>query len=92
MAQLKERLGLQVATKFFWNFCGFSKGCFSMLLGNSFSFEVELYGFMIAVELEYKFRWYLLWIETDSIYVALLFRNDSDKVLWRFRSRWVRTL
>ena len=63
-----------------------------MFLGNNFSFEAELYGFTIAVELEYKFRWYPLWIETDSIYLVLLFRNDSNKDLWRFISKWARAL
>ena len=54
-------------------------------LETGFAFEVELHGFMIAVEMAHKFKWIPLCIETYSIYVVLLFKNNLYKVSWRFR-------
>ena len=71
---------------------GFVKGCFSVFLGIKYAFEAELFGFMIAMEIAEKFGWNTLWLETDSTYVVLLVKNNSQKVPWRFRSRWIRAL
>ena len=66
---------------------GFVKGCFSVGLGIRFSFEAELFGFMIALEITHKFSWNYLWLETDSSYVVLFVKNNSHKVPWHFRNR-----
>ena len=47
---------------------------------------------MIAVGMAYKFKWYPFFLESDSIYVVMLFKNNSYKVSWRLKNRWARSL
>ena len=76
----------------FRNCRGFIKGCFSFHLGIRFAFEAEIMGFIMALEFAHQFDWNNLWVETDSSYVALLFKNQSHQVPWVFRNRWIRAL
>ena len=48
--------------------------------------------FMIAMKIACQFGWNSLWLETDSTFVVLLVKNNSYKVPWRFRYRWIRAL
>ena len=66
------------------------KGCFSISLGTKYAFETEMFGFVIAMEIAYYFGWNSLWVEADSSYVVLLIKNNSHKVPWRFRCRWIK--
>ena len=68
------------------------KGCLSVFLGVKYAFETEHFGFMIAMEIANKFGRNSLWLERDSTYVVLLVKNNSHKVPWCFRCRWIRAL
>ena len=57
----------------FKNCRGFVKGCFSILLVNGFAFEAELLSCLTVIEKAKEMSWDFLWVEIDSIYVALLF-------------------
>ena len=37
-----------------------------MYLGIKFAFKVELTALILAIEIESKFKWKNLWVETDS--------------------------
>ena len=76
----------------FRNSCGFFKGCFNFYLGNKYAFEAEIMSFIMALEFAHKFGWSNLWVETDSVYVVLLFKKQSHHVPWDIRNRWIRAL
>ena len=44
----------------FRTYRGFIKGSFSYYLGINFAFEVELMGFILAIEIAYNWNWYNL--------------------------------
>ena len=68
------------------------KGYFSVSLGVKYAFEAELFGFMFAMKIAHNFGWNSLWLEIDSSYVVLLVQNNSHKVPWHFRCKWMRAL
>ena len=71
---------------------GFVKECFSVCLGIRYAFEAELFRFITAMEIANEFGWNDLWLKTDSSYVVLHVKNNSHRVPWKFRNRWIRAL
>ena len=92
MEPLEAPLGKQVVVVFLGYCRGFINGYFSLYLDIRCAFEAEIFGFMVALEFAFKFGWQNLWVETNSIYVVLLFKNQSFLVLWKIRNRCIHTL
>ena len=76
----------------FRTFRGFIKGCFSLFLGTRLALEVEILGFIIAIEFAYKFKWKNLWVETDSSYIVALFKDNTISMPWKLLNGWLRAI
>ena len=77
---------------FFRNYGGFSKGCSAKPPSILFAFEAELMGIITAIDYARRFDWDYIWFECDSTYVVELLQTKSNKVSWRFLSRWNKTI
>jgi len=62
-------------------------GGFSANLGDCSVFEVEIMGFIFAMELAARHHWRFIWIEGDSTSALLSFSNPSLVSIW-WRNRW----
>lgn len=71
------------------NDCGFVFGIFTIPFSALQPFEAELFTSIYAIELDEFFHIHSLWLESDSIYVAGLFKDDNMVVSWSFRNRWL---
>lgn len=61
--------------------------CFAKHLGNSTSYQVELCGIMIGIEIAHHNHWNQVWFETDSSLVILAIKS-SNSIPWSLRNRW----
>jgi ribonuclease HI len=61
---------------------------FAEFLGNTSSLIAELSGVMRAIELAKANNWQNVWIESDSSFVVLAYKNPYV-VPWSIRSRWL---
>ncbi|XP_057774769.1 uncharacterized protein LOC130993749 [Salvia miltiorrhiza] len=71
---------------------GFVRGCFHVEGGTGFAFEAELLGIITAIDFAHQCGWFKIWIEADSTYVVSILSTKSDRVPWRFKALWRRTL
>ncbi|CAL5199195.1 unnamed protein product [Lathyrus oleraceus] len=62
-------------------------GGFMENLGLHSSFFAELSGAICAIKVTYSKKWHNLWLETDSVLVALIFRSKA-LVPWQLRTLW----
>ena len=72
----------------FCNCKGFVHRCFAIPIGLAFAFEAELVATIQAISFAWDRNWKKLWLETDSIYLVILFRSKSLVVPWRCRLAW----
>ena len=75
--------------RIFRNCKGFSKGYFSLYLSTKLTFEAEIIGFIIAVEIAKKLQWSPFWIEPNSAYVISIsiFASRSRRLMFLGRSK-----
>ena len=57
-----------------------------------YAFEAELIAAMIGIETAHARGLRMLWLETDSTYVAKLLISRACAVPWRYRNHWLLVL
>jgi len=66
-------------------------GSFFFNIGVGSSFQVELIGAMLAIEIADSMNWRKFWLETDSKMVVQALQNPQ-MVPWKLRNRWLNCL
>ena len=62
-------------------------------MGIRYAFEVGILRFIVAMEFVHKVRWWNIWVETNSTFVVLVFKEKkSHLVPWEICIRWMEAL
>ncbi|KAK3189414.1 hypothetical protein Dsin_028975 [Dipteronia sinensis] len=85
-------LGTEGYRGIFRNCRSFVKGCFDILLGHVFAFEVELLAASMGINFAWKYMWSRIWQKSDYSYVVQLLSSRSKHVPWRLRQAWQRCI